>query len=535
MKKINILALTLATTAFAGCSDNAYNPGEPQTGRPMEEYAVDKAAVIDPSSTHQTITGFGASDCWMCQWVGRDWTTAREGIARLLFSQEIEDGQPKGIGLSMWRVNAGAGTAEIGDASGITTVTRRAESYRAAGGGYDWNKCEGQRYFMEQAKNMGTECFVLFSNSPLVEWTYNGQGRSDRGNQSNLLPSKYGQFADYLADVAAHFNGLGYNFTHISPINEPQGAWDTRDQEGSGWTIDESARLARELDRALTDRSLNTDILLAECDRWLYYTSSGTWQWNGVNIADSYWNPSSGAYIGNLKHFKPIIGAHSYWTDTSWDEMRTVRAGVAQTAERLGAEVWQTEWCMLGDEHDRNEYSGHSSASDMERALYMTRVIHNDMTVANCSSWSYWVALDQRLQYGNRWLLIYLDMVGGQNGSVFDGEGSFAAATTLWALGNYSLFVRPGFRRIDLTTAENRNFFGSAYKSADGKRIVAVYSNFSEKPVRLSTELKGQSAGPSATHTYTTTASKCLLEAEVENGAVIMLDPQSVTTVVYDF
>ncbi len=522
------------TAAMTACSDNAYKPGEPQAARPAEAYAVDKDVAINAANTHQTIAGFGASDCWMCQWVGRDWTTNRARIAELLFSQEVADGQPKGIGLSMWRVNAGAGTAEKGDASGVTTVQRRAESFMDADGNYDWNKCEGQRYFMEQAKAMGTEKFVLFSNSPLVQWTYNGQGRSDRGNNSNLLNSRYDDFADYLADVTAHFKAQGYNFTHISPVNEPQGTWNGHDQEGSGWTVEQTAKLARELDRALTERGLDTDILLAECDRWLYFSDESPWEWAGQDMAEAYWNPASEAYIGDLKHFKPLIGAHSYWTDTSCDEMRSVRAGVANKAARYGAEVWQTEWCMLGDEHSREEYSGHSSASDMERAMYMTRIIHNDMTVANCSSWSYWVALDQRLQYGDRWLLIYLDMIGGTDGSVFDGEGSFAAAHTLWALGNYSLFVRPGFKRVDLNTAENRNFFGSAYISADGRRLVAVYTNYSEKPVRMHITLDGLSGNPSSLRSYTTSASKSLEECQLAVGNEILLDAQSVTTLVYD-
>lgn len=535
MKNILTYATIMAGAALlSACSDNAYNPGEPKPGLDPEAYAVEKEVTIDASQTYQTIQGFGASDCWMCQWVGRDWKNGRQRIAELLFSQEVENGQPKGIGLSMWRVNAGAGTAELGDASGVTTVARRAESYMGADGNYDWSKCEGQRFFMEQAKAMGTEKFVLFSNSPLCEWTYNGQGRSDRGNNSNLLNSRYDDFAGYLADIVKHFNAEGYNFTHISPINEPQGTWNGHDQEGTGWTLEQSAKLARELDKALTDRSLNTDILLAECDRWLYFSTENPWEWGGKDMAYEYFNPTSSNYIGDLQHMKPLIGAHSYWTDTSWEEMKAVRAGVAAKAAQYNAEVWQTEWCMLGDDHNRDQYSGHSSATEMDRALYMTRIIHNDMTVANCSSWSYWVALDQRLQHGDRWLLIYLDMIGGTNGSVFDGEGSFAPAPTLWALGNFSLFVRPGFKRVNLNTAENRNFFGSAYISPDGKRLVAVYSNYSEKPVKVSTSISGSLGNVKTVRSFTTTHSKNLLQADLQPESDVLLDPKSVTTIVYD-
>ncbi len=163
----------------------------------------------------------------------------------------------------------------------------------------------------------------------------------------------------------------------------------------------------------------------------------------------------------------------------------------------------------------------------------MTRVIHNDLTVANVSSWSYWVAIDGRDMHNNRWLLIFLDMAGGSKGSVFDGEGSYAPSLNLWALGNFSRFIRPGFKRIDLETAESRNFFGSAYISPDGKSIVAVYSNFSQKPVRINTSIDGGFTA-STVHSYTTSTSKSLLEATVTDTGSILLDPQSVTTIVYN-
>lgn len=49
-----------------------------------------------------------------------------------------------------------------------------------------------------------------------------------------------------MADVAARYTGEGYHISHISPVNEPQYNWDSG-QEGSGWTNDEVAALAREL------------------------------------------------------------------------------------------------------------------------------------------------------------------------------------------------------------------------------------------------------------------------------------------------
>lgn len=50
---------------------------------------------------------------------------------------------------------------------------------------------------MEKAKEYGCESFVLFSNTPPVYYTYNGQARSDKGASSNLKTEHYGDFADF--------------------------------------------------------------------------------------------------------------------------------------------------------------------------------------------------------------------------------------------------------------------------------------------------------------------------------------------------
>src|SRR5690606_18004665 len=82
---------------------------------------------IDPSKIFQYMDGFGASDAWRCQFVGKNWPLEkREAIADLLFSKEFDkDGNPKGIGLSIWRFYLSAGTSEQGDSSGIANVWRR--------------------------------------------------------------------------------------------------------------------------------------------------------------------------------------------------------------------------------------------------------------------------------------------------------------------------------------------------------------------------------------------------------------------------
>lgn len=532
MKHIDYRTLSLMLLVAASCSDDTpvnSVPEEPD----VPEVSVEKQVTIDPSVRYQTLQGFAASDCWSPSYVGKYWTNSRERITELLFSSEITDGQPKGIGLSQWRVNLGGGSAEQGDDSGIEDKSRRAESYLTDDLSYDWNKCEGQRYFMSRAKELGCDDFILFSNTPPVQYTYNGKGYSDQGGSSNLKPEHYADFARYMADVAAHYENEGYHVTHISPVNEPQYNWESG-QEGSGWTNDQIADVARALDLTLTENGLSsTDILLGEAGDWeyLYKVKSDAAR---SNVISAFFTPGSSAYVGDLTHVKNLICAHSYWTDGSWDAMRNVRKLVYDKASSAGLELWQSEWSMLGDGYSSSEFIGYDAASEMDIALYMSKVIHNDLTVAQVSSWSYWTSMDvSRWGHKNRFLLISLVPEGGEDGDIAR-EGTYRATPTLWVLGNYSRFIRPGYIRIGLDLNESMNFFGSAWISPEGDKIVAVYSNLSDKAIRLSDTHEGWKGEPESVRTYTTSSSKELKEREVPDGGDIYLDAQSVTTVVYD-
>jgi hypothetical protein len=94
---------------------------------------------INPSVTFQEMHSFGASDAWRCQFIGKNWPVQKkEQIAEWLFSREFDNsGNPKGIGLSLWRFYLGAGSMEQGDSSGITNYWRRAECFQNPDGTYD--------------------------------------------------------------------------------------------------------------------------------------------------------------------------------------------------------------------------------------------------------------------------------------------------------------------------------------------------------------------------------------------------------------
>ena len=196
--------------------------------------------------------------------------------------------------------------------------------------------------------------------------------------------------------------------------------------------------------------------------------------------------------------------------------MRNVRKQLAQAAQQYDVEIWQSEWSMLGDGYSSSEFIGYDQATEMDIALYMSKVIHNDLTIAGVSSWSYWTSMDiPRWGHKNRFLLISLE-------------------PTLWVLGNYSLFIRPGYRRIMLNMNESSSFFGSAWISPKKDKIVAVYTNLSEKGVRLNEIHKEWVSEISSITTYTTTNNKNLQEVHVTADQQVIVPSESVTTVIYN-
>lgn len=432
-----------------------------------------KVITIDPSVRHQTIHGFGASDAWNTDFVGRYWSLSiRNDIAKKLFSQNFSPtGVPEGIGLSRWRFNIGGGSAEQGSASNIEMVERRVECFLNEDGSYNWNKQAGQQWFLRQAKEHGVEHLVAFVNSPPRFYTKNGRANSNNTNRfgsTNLKTDHYGHFAEFLATVLKHFDDQGLTFSQISPVNEPQYEWNSG-QEGSPWNNAEIKTLAVELNAAILRKGLNTKMLLAEAASYDYiHRVQGD-----PNKSDQIWrffNPSQPEYLGNLSQMMPGICAHSYWTDDTDARIVEARTNILrESREQGGIELYQTEYNLLTKHFDNK----------LDNTIFLAKMIYADLAIANVSIWDYWTAMErERWSQLNRFYLIRLRPTGGDYGLLTTG-GTVVYDRNLWALGNYSLFIRPGYQRINATGASDLNgLMASAYLAPDTSRMVVVYVNW---------------------------------------------------------
>lgn len=498
---------------------------------------------IDPTYTYQTIEAFSASDCWAGNYVGESWNeNKKEQIAKYLFSQNIQsNGTPEGIGLSMWRVNLGAGTAEQGEDSDIGDFSRRAECFLDENGQYDWTKQAGQQYFIEKAKEYGCNNFVAFCNSPLTIYTRNGKGYAIGDGNSNLKSDKYSDFAEYLGTVLEHFEKKGTPFSYISPVNEPQYDWKGPDpgQEGTPFQNSEIKKLAVELDKSINNRNLSAKMLLTEAASWEYlYSDKG----RASNQIYSLFDKRSADYIGDLTSLANVVAGHSYWTHWDNETLKNTRYAVKVEARKYGLGVFQTEWSMLsGASASAGFVNDMDSASYMDIALFMAKIIHSDLSFAEVSSWSYWTAMAaEQWNHKDRFLLLALKP-GGDFYNPINISGEVYPQPTLWALGNYSLFIRPGYKRIKLDGASDLNgVMGTAYLAPDSSRIVAVFVNMTYGSQNIQTSFANTTQNVLTNKRYLTSVSYNLKKygsASSETYTperVLSMPARSVMTVVYD-
>ena len=494
---------------------------------------------VNPAITYQTIADFGASDCWTADYVGKYFNESEKAkAAKWLFSQNMDaNGNPEGIGLSCWRVNIGAGSAAQGSGSNIEDETRRAECFLNEDGSYDWTRQAGQLYFMAEAKKFGVDNFLLFSNSAPVYFTKNGKANANGQTIScNLKDDCYDDFAEFLATTTEHFVGEGYNVTFIDPVNEPQFDWKDG-QEGSPWFNYNIAKLAKELDKSMDKRNLNARILIPEASSLdCLYGGSG----RATKQINSFFNPSSSNYVGNLSHIAKTVAGHSYWTYSTNETLVDVREKVRDAAAEAGVDVMQTEWSMLGDAPDASTGfpASYEAANKMDIALFMAKLIYTDLAVGNMTAWSYWTAMAQeKWSQKNRFYLLRLNAKGDSGpesyGDLKNG-GTVAADKNLWTLGNYSRFIRPGYKRVAVEGADDLNgLMCSAYVSPDGKKTVCVFVNMSKEKRTVNLSLLNTETGSFKKYVTNITTNLKLDNSDPQLSS-LSLTARSVTTLVID-
>lgn len=494
-----------------------------------KEKAAQKVT-IQLQNKKQTIHSFGASDCWTTKYIGAWGNTAKKDqVADYLFSMDTTaDGSPKGIGLSLWRFNIGAGSREQGVASNITDEWRREECFLTPSGTYDWSKQQGAQWFLQAAKQRGVKYTLGFSLSAPVQYTLNGKAfNGSGGTMMNIQAGKMADYADFLATVTKHFG-----FDYLSPVNEPQWAWgngNTANQEGTQATNDQVAELSRLTSQKLAGTHSRIVVGEAGTLEFLYGKNTD----NRGDQISQFFSPSSTHYLGDQPNVAKIISGHSYFTTCPDNTLINTRTQLLNKARQVDADLqlWQTEFGILGNICD--QYNGSPRNTGIEYGLYVAKVLHHDLVIAGVTSWQWWLAVSP---YNYSDALVYINDPSGQmNVGNCKTDGIVLDSKQLWCFGNFARFIRPGMQRVETSVEGNNDpaiaaatLMISAYKSEADKQFVAVLVNPESKEKYI--QLSGVSISGNTLDQYTTSATLNCKRSTAEADR-ITIPAKSVVTV----
>ncbi|WP_455505480.1 glycoside hydrolase, partial [Coprobacter sp.] len=487
---------------------------------------------VDYSDKYQTIRNFGSSDAWDADLLGRYWPEAKKNrLAELLFSKELdENGNPKGIGLSCWRFNIGSGSATQGDDAGMGD-SKRTECFLNPDGTYTWERQTGQLWFLRKAAlEYGVEDILGFMNSPPIYMTKHGYAyNKDNGSNYILAEDKYDDYATFTAEVVDHFDKEGIHFDYISPMNEPQYTW-AGGQEGSPATDQEIANVIKAMSRAFAAKQLTTQLTFAEAG----FLGSAESQ------VPKFWgNEQPAMKVAGLPNVSNIVSAHSYWADNSAEGMYNTRVNFRKAMDAINPslEYFQSEYSLLDGGYSWGHPGGSvGSFREIECAMALARMLHVDLVVANATGWHWWTTFAPTNHLGeSRFALIEAQTTKDLK------DGFFSDTKLLYTLGQYSRFVRPGMKRVEVKRSDNlsvvealKNDMYSAYINEETKQvvIVAINTRTIKKAFKFAVENLPVGTGLEFTPYVTSEDDNMKAYPEVKAGELFTMPPLSVVTFV---
>ena len=469
-------------------------------------HAQDRVLRPKLQTAHQQIVGFGASDAWIINpavkaWISQGRNDSVETLADLLFNTD------KGIGLSAWRFNIGAGSAEQGESSRIPDKYRRAELFiPAPGAAVDQSKQSGQVQFLQAAHQRGVNTLVAFANSPPHWATRNGLTHPADGDgvgSSNLAPERVDEYSRFLVRVLSFLRGEDVNvpINYISPANEPTWHWEDQTQEGNRYNNLDLKRLYRSLYRELDAAGLAHEVEIDGPEVPEYRAALGDQQ-HGELFGKIYREGMNKTTYGEYKNYieefagdeemQAILGnkvsLHAYFSEANALHLGPLRDALRNDLALISPEpqVWMSEYCVLGGPGDVRDFDGHGfEANDYHLAEHVARIIHRDLSRLNVTAWFWWLALTP-YDYKDGLVKISPDL----------SPDSLEPSKVMWVLGQFSRFIRPGYQRVSLPGFDDlHGLMASAYRSPNLEKLVVVIVNASDEDTTLGVDIEEMPAG----------------------------------------
>lgn len=423
-------------------------------------------AAIDGATKFQTIDGFGFSEAF-----GQ--ASNVENAPASQQQQALND---------LFSTSTGAGFTILRNLlpsdSGNTIEPNNPGSPNASPSYAPLGSSEGQVWMAQQAKNYGVT--QLYGDA----WSAPGYMKTN-GNEANggVICGTPGAscssgdwrqaYANYLTQYAKDYASAGVPLTEIGAFNEPDF---TASYSSMNMTAAQTADMIRYLKPTLAAAGLNPKVVCCDPTGWgqaQNYTSGVTSNSSASANVDMF---SSHGYSGAPT--SPLNGVGS-------------------------RHVWETEWSTF--EGQDNAWDDGTAASGFTWAQH----IHTGLTSANLNAFLYW------------WGAVGSGTTDNEGVLQLASNGTVVPAARLWALANYSRFIRPGATRIGATTTAS-GLDLTAFINTDGSVIVvALNTASSDSAVSFGLQnvnvANGASVTPYLTNGSNGTAAQSALS--VSNGA----------------
>ncbi len=452
--------------------------------------------IVDKSKKYQTYTGIGASGAWWAQCVG-GWThtdsdgmPVRDKIAELLYNKKT------GIGMNIYRYNIGGGSIHSGKGS-YSQPLRATECFETAPGEYDWSRDANAVYMMKKAVENGAEEVIFFVNSPIERLTKNGLAHNKKHQlfHENISRKNYYAFAKYCLDVTEQFVNEGVPVKYLSPVNEPIWVWNGG-QEGCFYRPKSVRRVFEIFADELSKREALENLKLSGAE-------SGDLRWFNKSYTRQLLKSEK------VRKYLDGVDVHSYCLPIP------IPVNIPFLNDRLAfvkrfrrfmdkkypnVPVIMSEWTHMQGGRDYG----------MDSALVMAKVMHEDFTLLNATSWQHWIAVSE-VDYCDG--LIYINIP----------EKNFEMTKRYYVTGNYSKYLELGAARID-ASCDDKEILLTAFEKNGRITLIAANLSGAEKDIQI----------PDAESLFiSVTDENSELSEDTIEGNFVTLNPKSVTTIIW--
>ena len=473
--------------------------------------------VVDPAVQYQTIEGWGTSLAWWAEGAG-GWS---DGGQRARLADALFD-PGRGLGLNVVRYNIGG----YGPGETCTAPFRTGgavPSFAPEPGVWRPDADPRQLGMARAAADRGADRFDAIAYSAPTWMTRNGctQGAPPAAGQhtaDNLDPAHYRDFAGYVAHVVRQLRGDGLPVGTVDPFNEPSVTPWVGTARQEGMNVDEPARAA----------------VIADLYRRL--AAGPTAHAVGISGTDEATAPAAASEVAGYSLTDPDVRADlTRLTAHNYESAATNDDAFGGLGTRDNTPTWMSEW---GD----GATAGGTAPDQMSSAVQLSQRILKNENQIHPTAWVAWQAVDGPVDGGDitdLWGLVWANITPGAPRAVDcpyderdpDYPTALCYPKRYWVMGNYSRYVRPGYRMLRSTDG---NTF-AAY-DAGAHRLVLVVTNPNADTASRDLDLsRFASVGPSAqVHRTDGTHNLATMPAVATRGGTlpVTLPPKSVTTYV---